>query len=385
MTQGDYVQGSQTLRSASSVDGTGVTVGIMSDSYNCYAAYAAGGTVPATGNNGYANNGFNVTASQDITSGDLPATSSINIIEEGSCSEFDNWQLPYSDEGRAMMQVVHDVAPGAKLAFYTAANTEADFASGIQALATAGAKVIADDVGYFDEPFFQDGLIAQAVDTVNAAGVSYFSAAGNSGSNGYDNLAPKFTITSTKPANEQLLNFNTGSGAAVPAMQVAIPQLAPGEFIAIILEWDQPYVTGAAGSPGASSQMDLCMLGGGGGLAYPTSDTATTDLDGNSVVCTGANNIGDDPVQILLVGFPANATTGVACPAGIVGVTLCSAARQSPSRWDLPVAQPPGASNWPLTTTAPVLPTPVRSSYRRYAAGPSRRRWRDGCRCCLVG
>ena len=78
-----------------------------------------------------------------------------------------------------MMQVVHDVAPGAKLAFYTAANTEADFATGIQALATAGAQVIADDVSYFDEPFFQDGLVAQAVNTVNAAGVSYFSAAGS--------------------------------------------------------------------------------------------------------------------------------------------------------------------------------------------------------------
>ena len=41
------------------------------------------------------------------------------------------------------------------------------------------ADVICDDVGYSDEPFFQDGLIGNAVDDVFAAGVSYFSSAGN--------------------------------------------------------------------------------------------------------------------------------------------------------------------------------------------------------------
>ena len=36
-----------------------------------------------------------------------------------------------------MLQIVHDVAPGASLAFYTAENGEADFANGIVALAKA--------------------------------------------------------------------------------------------------------------------------------------------------------------------------------------------------------------------------------------------------------
>ena len=39
--------------------------------------------------------------------------------------------------------------------------------------------MIVDDVAYFEEPFFQDGPVAVAVDEVVAAGVSYFSAAGN--------------------------------------------------------------------------------------------------------------------------------------------------------------------------------------------------------------
>ncbi len=104
-----------------------------------------------------------------MTTGDLPASSSINILEEPgattnkTCMDFGApYLLPYGDEGRAMMQIVQDVAPGAKLAFHTAVESEADFANGIQALVNAGAQVIADDVTYFDEPFFQDGLLSQA-------------------------------------------------------------------------------------------------------------------------------------------------------------------------------------------------------------------------------
>ena len=78
-----------------------------------------------------------------------------------------------------MAQIVHDLAPGASLAFATAFSGELAFAANIRALAAAGAEVIVDDVAYFEEPFFQDGPVAVAVDEVTAAGVSYFSAAGN--------------------------------------------------------------------------------------------------------------------------------------------------------------------------------------------------------------
>jgi hypothetical protein len=45
-----------------------------------------------------------------------------------------------------MMQIVHDVAPGANLDFYTAFVSEQDFADGILALANAGCRVICDDI-----------------------------------------------------------------------------------------------------------------------------------------------------------------------------------------------------------------------------------------------
>jgi hypothetical protein len=82
-----------------------------------------------------------------------------------------------TNEGRALAEVVHDVAPGAAIAFHTADRGQANFAQGIVDLTNAGAKVITDDIIYFAEPMFQDSIIAQAIDQVKARGVSYFSTA----------------------------------------------------------------------------------------------------------------------------------------------------------------------------------------------------------------
>lgn len=43
-----------------------------------------------------------------------------------------------------------------------------------------------DEIFYFGEPAFQDGIIAQAVDEVKAMGVAYFSVAGNSARQSYE-------------------------------------------------------------------------------------------------------------------------------------------------------------------------------------------------------
>jgi Subtilase family len=311
-TQGDYSQASSVVRADyPTLTGKGITVGVLSDSFDCYAVYAEPGNhVPVSGNQGYASNGFTADYATDVSTGALP--SGVSVLAEpytsppssaGNCLAYGApTQLPFSDEGRAMLQIVHAVAPGASLAFYTAEDSEADFASGIGALAAAGANVIADDVGYFDEPFFQDGIVAQAVDAVEAKGVAYFSAAGNDGTLSYENMAPSFATTSTGGANagELLLNFDTTGATNTTALPVTIPPIPPGDFLAVVVEWDQPYVTGAPGSPGASSSIDLCISGGTG------SDTIT-DYDGNAASCTGLNAVGADPYQIMIIGNPANA------------------------------------------------------------------------------
>src|SRR6185295_18726550 len=97
------------------------------------------------------------------------------------------------DEGTAMLEIIHDLAPGAQLFFATAGGGLANFAQNIRDLRAAGCDIIVDDVGYFVESPFQDGqapsvisptnggVVAQAVKDVATSGALYFSSAGNSG------------------------------------------------------------------------------------------------------------------------------------------------------------------------------------------------------------
>jgi len=311
-SQGDFAQRSSVVRTTYAtlpipLDGTGVTVGVLSDSFDCYAAYAAAGTPAASGRGGYAQNGFTADDAIDVSTGDLPPT--VTVLKEADCPKYGPPdQEPFGDEGRAMLQIVHDVAPGASLAFYTGEGSEADFANGIGALAAAGAKVIADDLGYFDEPFFQDGIIAQAIDTVESNGVAYFSAAGNDGTLSYQNTAPSFATLSTSAptAGEHLLNFDTTGATITTSLPVTVPPIPPGDFVVVVVQWDQPYVTGAPGSAGATSSIDLCVTGASGATLI------ITDYYGNLVSCTGPNAVGVDPYQILIIANPANAASNSA-------------------------------------------------------------------------
>ncbi len=129
-------------------DGTGVKVGVLSDS-------ATPARVAAL-----------------IASGDLPPDVTVVPGQEGTGE----------DEGTAIMEIVHDLAPGAKLFFATAFTSESSFADNIRTLRfTYGCDIILDDVSYFDEGVFQDSIVAQAVNDVTADGALYFSSAANSG------------------------------------------------------------------------------------------------------------------------------------------------------------------------------------------------------------
>ena len=150
-SQGYVAHAANTVVSSLHVDGTGVTVGVLSDS-------ASPSRVAAL-----------------IASGDLPPGTTSLPGQDGSAQGGE-------DEGAAMMEIIHDMAPGAKLIFATAFISEESFADNIIALANAGCKVIVDDISYFDEPAFQDGIVAQAVNQVTAQGAIYFSSAANSGS-----------------------------------------------------------------------------------------------------------------------------------------------------------------------------------------------------------
>ena len=113
------------------------------------------------------------TLAERQASGDLPARVTVLPGQEG--------EQPFYDEGTAMLEIVHDLAPDAELYFATGFSGQAQFAANIEALCEAGADVIVDDVAYHLEATFQDGIIVQGVNAAVAAGCYYFSAAGNSG------------------------------------------------------------------------------------------------------------------------------------------------------------------------------------------------------------
>ena len=143
-------------------------------------------------------------------------------------------------------------APGADLAFHTANGGQANFASGIVELATvADADVIVDDIFYFAEPFFQDGIIAQAVETVTDLGVVYVSSAGNQKRNSYESF---FRNSGVAGAVGTRHDFDPGPGVTT-LQTITVPQ----GRTPFSLQWDQPFFS-ISGAPGASSDLALAFL-----------------------------------------------------------------------------------------------------------------------------
>jgi hypothetical protein len=249
------------------LDGEGVTVGVLSDSYNKATESVQGGPVATK-------------APQDVSTADLPGATNpclgqtlpVDVRQDFVPSEPGEEAF---DEGRAMLQIVHDMAPAAKLAFASAFLGEMAFAESIEELAKpvllggAGAKVIVDDVAYLEEPFFQDGPVAAAVNKVTAEGATYLSAAGNDNlidSSGRDIAsweAPKFRDAGSCPAPVEALgsefnpshclDFNPAS-ATDTTFGITVEA---GETLVLGLQWAEPWF-------GVNTDMDAFLLNPGG-------------------------------------------------------------------------------------------------------------------------
>lgn len=247
-SQGDVALKADLARAQFGVDGTGQTVGILSDSFD---------SIPYPG-------GVDG-VKRDISTGDLPQQTT--ILQDSPSGE---------DEGRAMGQIVHDVAPGAAIQFATANGGEANFAANIQKLAAAGSNIIVDDVAYLTEPFFQDGIVAQAVNTVVASGNAYFSAAGNEGVASYESPFVDSGVAGLRGG--KLHDFDPGSGVST-LQQINLPlgaNFTPG------FQWDQPFKS--LGGAGSASDLDIYVIGADG-----------TTVLGSSTV----NNLGGDPLELF--------------------------------------------------------------------------------------
>jgi Subtilase family/Domain of unknown function (DUF5011) len=250
-SEGDVTHGADVARTNLGVNGAGVKVGVISDSVDF------------------------LTNSQ--ATGDLPANVTVLDGQSG---------LPGSGEGTAMLEIVNDLAPGAQLYFATAFGSEEGFAQNILNLRSNGCNIIVDDVGYFDESPFQDGIVAQAVNSVTADGALYFSAAGNGGNK--DNNASgtwegdfvdggavgsRSAIGRIEPG--RLHNFGSSTFDTVTGLGQTTQDVA--------LFWSDPL--------GASpNDYDLFVLNSNGTQVYDFSDGTQDGTQDPFEICTAANN-----------------------------------------------------------------------------------------------
>jgi hypothetical protein len=276
VSEGDAQLKADLGRTNYSVNGAGVTVGVMSDSFNKLSGWSA-----------------------DITGNELPGAANgcgfatPVVVQSEAVSGG-------ADEGRAMAQIVHDLAPGAGLRFASAFNGLVDFANQIRALKTNGAKVIVDDVTYFSEPMFQDGIIAKAVDDVVAGGVAYYSSAANSTLTvgGHDITSYEAgayrpipcPAAATTYGEESCHNFNQGGTDNGDTITVGA-----GQSLRLVMSYSQPQ-------GGVTTDLDLLVLDGATGSLAFVSGNGNPALENTYEGLTVTNSTGSAKTYRIVVG-----------------------------------------------------------------------------------
>jgi subtilisin-like proprotein convertase family protein len=260
-SEGDRAHAADRARRFFGTDGTGVKIGVLSDSDDFKEA--------------------------SIASGDLPANTVTVPGQDGR---------PGSGEGTAMMEIVHDVAPGAQLFFATAFNSPEEFADNIRRLRFEfNNDIIIDDVIYFFESPFQDDIIAQAVADVTADGAQYFSSAGNGGNNDdgtsgtWEGDFKPAGALATLPSGYTVHSF--GGGVIANRIEAAGGPL--------ILHWSDP---GSLANPASSNDYDLFVLDN----ALRTVAVASTDVQNGAEL----------PFEFLGFNIPAGFRVVIAASPG---------------------------------------------------------------------
>ncbi len=272
-TAGDGPLRSNLVRTGYELQGQGVKIGVMSNSYKTITTST---TSPIITN----------TESGDIGNGDLPGPGNPdgNLLPVRVLKDY---PFKSTDEGRAMLQIVHDIAPKAELYFRTGFLTPGDFAKGITDLRDSGCNIIVDDLTHITEPFLQDGVVAKAVDAVTATGTTYFSAAGNFANKSYENVFNGVTA----PSGIIGKAHDFGGGDLFQSVT-----FRPGKYI-IVLQWlDDIYSLGQTSTGGTKNDLDIYL---------------TPNTDGTALVGYNRNNTFGDPIEFILLDTNATITTNI--------------------------------------------------------------------------
>lgn len=248
-------------------------------------------------NAGFTGAGVNVGAVSDGVSnlaaaqalGDLPPV--VNVLDAGS-----------GDEGTAMLEIIHDVAPGAALLFHGTGGGVAAHITALTNLAAAGAHVIAEDIPFDAEPAFQKGAAAVAAENLAAAGISVHSSAGNLGAS----HAARVTAVGTGGGPDAGAGPFAGCAAGGPTNTVAIAPSADTTFdvsvpagvtVTATLQWSEPRAIFPTAGLGGFTDLDLFIM-----------DAAATTCLAQSTGAQG-NGIGDTIEQASWTNGGATAAT----------------------------------------------------------------------------
>lgn len=253
-TQGDNTMRTNFVRSRFGLDGQGVKIGVLSDSYN-----AKGG------------------AQHDVDEGDLPGVKLNGQPNENSepvqiIQDLLNGQT-VKDEGRAILQILSDVAPNAKLAFSTGFLTAGHFANAISTLASPDlpggrCDILVDDITYITEPFLRDGIVARTVNEAVSQGVTYFTSAGNFGERSYEENFRPVPLASTPIAPSAAIP-PTATVHRFGADEAAIYQtvlLKPGTYT-VVMQWSDNFYS-LSGTQGVVADLDLYLLSSTGSTLF---------------------------------------------------------------------------------------------------------------------
>ena len=266
------------------VDGSRIKVGIISDSWD----KAAPGQ-----------------AATDVANGDLPGEGNPNDYDTDVDVRID---LPGTgtDEGRAMGQIISDVAPGAHLGFSTGVRSPRDMALAIDNFALDGYDIITDDVTYPLGPFYEDGEIAQAVERFTDAGGTYVTAAGNFADNAHVgnflNSDNSVVLPDFLPPGTTAHVFD-GNQDITQAITLDI-----GTYY-LVLQWDQPQAS-QNNSLGADTDLDIYILNNSEQVLV---NTNWENLEGDGLEAIIFQSFADDaPANIMITSANGPAPPGLA-------------------------------------------------------------------------
>ncbi|HEY3381115.1 MAG TPA: choice-of-anchor D domain-containing protein [Vicinamibacterales bacterium] len=328
MTEGDAILRSDSVRSQFSLDGSGVRVGVVSDGLkgifatNCATCGGVSGGPIDTADLPFATGTRNASGVLTVAAGGITGRSfQANNDLEGLPDPSPPCAFAGAGaEGTALLEIVHDVAPGAQLAFANA-DTDLAFNQAVNFLAASN-DVVVDDLGFFGEAY--DGTSSVSSNTAAALNEpsnrirTYVTALGNDADEHYlgtfaDSGVDGTTVSGITTTGRLHLFQQTADTTDVLGLgprPYNLISLARNAEAVIFLTWNDPF-------GGSSNDYDLYLVQQSTGLVVASSTTRQNGrrdpLEVIDYTNTGAadsfrilvQNVGDQaaPRQLNLYSF----------------------------------------------------------------------------------